>query len=93
MLGLKEYFGNVDHLRVAISEVPIPDADYRKQYLVIYDSVPGGTGYLKQLMNNEGSLTTIFVDSSLSSKTALAVTILRRTAAITACLHIDRAIR
>lgn len=60
MLGLKEYFGNVDHLRVAISEVPIPDADYRKQYLVIYDSVPGGTGYLKQLMNNEGSLTTIF---------------------------------
>ena len=60
MLGMKEYFGNVDHLRVAISEVPIPDADYRKQYLVIYDSVPGGTGYLKQLMNNEGSLTTIF---------------------------------
>ena len=60
MLGMKEYFGNVDHLRVAISEVPIPDADFRKQYLVIYDSVPGGTGYLKQLMNNEDSLTTIF---------------------------------
>lgn len=60
MLGMKEYFGNVDHLHVAISEVPIPDADFRKQYLVIYDSVPGGTGYLKQLMNNEGSLTTIF---------------------------------
>lgn len=56
MLGMKEYFGNVDHLRATVSEVPIPDADYRKQYLVIYDSVPGGTGYLKQLMNEKGSL-------------------------------------
>ena len=39
MLGMKEYFGNVDHLRATVSEVPVPDADYRKQYLVIYDSV------------------------------------------------------
>ncbi len=60
MLGMKEYFGNVDHLRTTVSEVPIPDADYRKQYLVIYDSVPGGTGYLKQLMNEQGSLIDIF---------------------------------
>ncbi|MDY3301607.1 MAG: hypothetical protein SOX30_03820, partial [Lachnospiraceae bacterium] len=37
MLGLKEKFGNVDHLNACISEVPVPDADYRKQYLVIYD--------------------------------------------------------
>lgn len=60
MLGMKEYFGNVDHLRATVSEVPVPDADYRKQYLVIYDSVPGGTGYLKQLMNERGSLIDIF---------------------------------
>lgn len=60
MLGMKEYFGNVDHLRATVSEVPVPDADYRKQYLVIYDSVPGGTGYLKQLMNEQGSLIDIF---------------------------------
>ena len=60
MLGMKQYFGNVDHLRATISEVPIPDADYRKQYLVIYDSVPGGTGYLKQLMLKEHSLIDIF---------------------------------
>ncbi len=60
MLGMKEYFGNVDHLRAALSEVPVPDADYRKQYLVIYDSVPGGTGYLKQLMLQEHSLIAIF---------------------------------
>ena len=60
MLGMKEYFGNVDHLRAAVSEVPVPDADYRKQYLVIYDSVPGGTGYLKQLMHEKDSLIQIF---------------------------------
>ena len=60
MLGMKEYFGNVDHLCATVSDVPVPDSDYRKQYLVIYDSVPGGTGYLKQLMNEQGSLIDIF---------------------------------
>lgn len=56
MLGMKSYFGNVDHLQATVSEIPVPDADYRKQYLVIYDSVPGGTGYLKQLMNDENGI-------------------------------------
>ena len=65
MLGMKEYFGNVDHLRAAVSEVPVPDAEYRKQYLVIYDSVPGGTGYLKQLTHNQNALIEIF-EKSLS---------------------------
>ena len=60
MLGMKEYFGNVEHLRSTISKVPLPYSGYRKQYLVIYDSVPGGTGYLKQLMNKQGSLIDIF---------------------------------
>lgn len=60
MLGMKEYFGNVDHLRATVTEVPVPEADYRKQYLVIYDSVPGGTGYLKQLMNKENALVEVF---------------------------------
>ena len=60
MLGMKEYFGNVDHLRATVSEVPVTDADYRKQYLVIYDSVPGGTGYLKQLMHEQNALIEIF---------------------------------
>lgn len=60
MLGMREKFGNVDHLRATVSEVPVPDADFRKKYLVIYDSVPGGTGYLKQLMNEKNSLIDIF---------------------------------
>lgn len=50
MLGLKEKFGNIDHLKATISEVPVPETNERKQYLVIYDTVPGGTGYLKQFV-------------------------------------------
>ncbi|WP_302769899.1 MULTISPECIES: DEAD/DEAH box helicase [Roseburia] len=60
MLGMKKKFGNVEHLRATVSEVPVPDADYRKQYLVIYDSVPGGTGYLKQLMNEQNGIIDVF---------------------------------
>ncbi|RKM63016.1 DEAD/DEAH box helicase [Butyrivibrio sp. XB500-5] len=60
MLGMKKKFGNVDHLRATVSEVPVPEADYRKQYLVIYDSVPGGTGYLKQLMNDKNGIIDVF---------------------------------
>lgn len=60
MLGMREYFGNVDHLRATICEVPVKDADYRKQYLVIYDSVPGGTGYLNQLLQHDDALVQVF---------------------------------
>lgn len=56
LLGLKEYFGNVDHLAVAMTDVPVDNSNHRKQYLVIYDTVPGGTGYLKQLLQNDRSL-------------------------------------
>ena len=63
MLGMRQYFGNVEHLHAALSEVPVPDVNCRKQYLVIYDSVPGGTGYLKQLMQEEHSLIDIFEKS------------------------------
>ena len=60
MLGMKEYFGNVDHLGATVSDLPVADSNGRKQYLVIYDTVPGGTGYLKQLMNEKNSLIDIF---------------------------------
>ncbi len=60
MLGLERYFGSVEHLRVCTCQEPVPDADYRKNYLVIYDSVPGGTGYLKQLMVSEKPMMEIF---------------------------------
>lgn len=60
MLGLKKKFNNVDHLGYCIMDAPVPDADYRKQYMVIFDSVPGGTGYLKELMTTPDALMHVF---------------------------------
>ena len=60
MLGLKKKFNNVDHLNYCIMDAPVPDADYRKQYMVIFDSVPGGTGYLKELMATPDALMHVF---------------------------------
>lgn len=49
-LGLKEQFeGNVDHLQVMLHEEPLPDSPMKKRFAVLYDQIPGGTGYLKQL--------------------------------------------
>ncbi len=59
-LGLKERFGRVDHLRTAVQEEPVEGATYRKQYLVLYDTVPGGTGYLKQLMQETEPMMDVF---------------------------------
>lgn len=54
-LGLKEYFrGAVQHLEV--TEMLEPSSTGNKQYLVIYDRIPGGTGYLKQLMISPAAL-------------------------------------
>lgn len=48
-LGLQEYYrGAVDHLNVVSMDEP--SSTGLKKYLVIYDRVPGGSGYLKQLM-------------------------------------------
>lgn len=49
--GLQARFGgSVDHLRTTVYSDPVPDSALRKQYLVLFDTVPGGTGYLKQLV-------------------------------------------
>lgn len=50
-LGLTKHFaGRIDHLRTTSYDEPIADSTFRKRYLVLYDTVPGGTGYLKDLM-------------------------------------------
>ncbi|MDR2266263.1 MAG: DEAD/DEAH box helicase [Christensenellaceae bacterium] len=59
MLGMKEKFGNIDHLKAKIIDMPVKGRDYKKQYLVIYDSVPGGTGYLEQLTLSHNSLISV----------------------------------
>lgn len=60
LLGMKECFGNVDHLRAVISEAPVAGTVFRKQYLVVYDCIPGGTGYLRQLVQRKQALVEVF---------------------------------
>ena len=54
-LGLKQRFGGkVDHLQSALAEEPQPGSRQRKTFLYLFDSVPGGTGYVRQLMDRGG---------------------------------------
>jgi len=69
-LGLKRKFGGkVDHLRVMDYAEPISEttsdgtpesSDYQRRYLMLYDSVPGGTGYLHELMQSPDQLLEVF---------------------------------
>lgn len=55
-LGLRRYFrGNVAHIQVAHQSEPA-DGEARRHYLVMYDSVPGGSGYLKELLRRPDNL-------------------------------------
>ena len=66
-LGLtKRFEGNIDHLQTTVYDEPEPGSTNRRRYLVLYDTVPGGTGYLKQLMLNEQELLEVF-DRALKS--------------------------
>lgn len=53
-LGLRLRFeGRVDHLRAMTTSMKDPDSHEVRLFLVIYDTVPGGTGYLKDLLAYE----------------------------------------
>ena len=50
-VGLKQRFGGkVDHLRLMTQEEKPRDGGAPRHYVVLYDSVPGGTGYLRELL-------------------------------------------
>jgi DEAD/DEAH box helicase domain-containing protein len=50
-IGLKRRFGGkVDHLRLVTQEVKDNDGGPSRHYVLLYDSVPGGTGYLHELL-------------------------------------------
>ena len=50
-IGLKKRFGGkVDHLRMVTQEVKDADGGASRHYVLLYDSVPGGTGYLHELL-------------------------------------------
>ena len=56
-LGLRRKFkGKIDHLQTTVHEEPLTDSSFRRKYLVLYDTVPGGTGYLKQLMRSKDQI-------------------------------------
>ncbi len=60
-MGLElKFHGSVDHLRVARNVTIAQGQEEPRQYLVIYDSVPGGTGYLKTLMRDPEPLFEVF---------------------------------
>ncbi|MCA9794846.1 MAG: hypothetical protein KC910_23725, partial [Candidatus Eremiobacteraeota bacterium] len=53
-LGLRRYFkGNPGHLLVKAVSEPDPNSGARRHYLVLYDGVPGGTGYLADLWKDD----------------------------------------
>lgn len=53
-LGLQEYWeGKIDHIRSTFMHEPSQDSSADKNFLVFYDTVPGGTGYLRELLASE----------------------------------------
>lgn len=58
LMGLREHFhGNIDHIACTVQEEPLePGSQTRKRYLLLYDCIPGGTGYLKELVNAPDNL-------------------------------------
>ena len=56
-LGLRRRFaGAVDHLRVMTCKFPAAGSGIQQTFLMLYDTVPGGTGYLKQMMSDPDNL-------------------------------------
>ena len=53
-LGLKEHFrGEVDHLQMEVQSLPLPGKSVRQHFLILYDAVPGGTGYVRQFAEGD----------------------------------------
>ncbi|WP_062207660.1 DEAD/DEAH box helicase [Streptomyces sp. NBRC 109706] len=53
----RSYGGDPDHLAVVTDSMPEPgggDQDLRRHFLVLYDTLPGGTGYLHRLAAPQG---------------------------------------
>ena len=59
-LGLRRKFGGEPvHLKVGHISEPTGE-DGRRQFLMLYDAVPGGTGYLKELVKEKGAFVGLF---------------------------------
>ena len=49
----KKYGGDPDHLAVITATMPDQETGRRRQFLVLHDTLPGGTGYLHRLADQE----------------------------------------
>jgi DEAD/DEAH box helicase domain-containing protein len=59
-LGLKLHFkGDISHLQLTVMTEPIEGSDQKKSYVVLYDTVPGGTGYIGQLSHDPSLIFTV----------------------------------
>jgi replicative superfamily II helicase len=55
-LGLAEHYGgDPAHIRSTPATEPDRDSGLTRNYLVLYDSLPGGTGYLQRLVERDGA--------------------------------------
>jgi DEAD/DEAH box helicase domain-containing protein len=53
-LGFRRRFsGNPQHLQIRLHDEPIPGNQARRRFLVVFDTVPGGTGYLSELWHGD----------------------------------------
>ncbi len=69
-LGLKKHFqGDVQHLEVTEMRDPPMQGSGERIYLVLYDRIPGGSGYLKDLMRDPQILFSV-LDSALNTLTS-----------------------
>ncbi len=60
-LGLREKFGGrIDHIRAMAIQSPGAGDEPARSYLTLYDTVPGGTGYLKQLIQSPSEVMAVF---------------------------------
>ena len=60
-LGLRRRFrGGLDHIRAMTCDNALAGANESRRYLMLYDTVPGGTGYLKDLMTDRDELPRVF---------------------------------
>ncbi|MDN3918725.1 DEAD/DEAH box helicase [Roseateles violae] len=70
-LGLKKRFGGkVDHLRMVLQDEPGKNGGPRRHYVMLFDSVPGGTGYLHQLLAHDASTLSDVLTMALQAVTA-----------------------
>ncbi len=60
-LGLRHRFGGeIAHLRAMTCAYPAEGSDRAQRYVLLYDTVPGGTGYLKDRMTAPEKLLSVF---------------------------------